>query len=178
MHRISAALVSAAVLSVLYLQCLRPAAAQARPDASSSPAAPPAAAPSQDAGIPAAKEAKIRELIRLNGAARLGRAAIDQLLPAMKTMLPKVPESFWESFAAEIKVSELEDLLVPIYARHFTEAELQGLIDFYSSPLGRKVTGEMPAVMQESMAAGQAWGRDLAEKAVARAKEKGYKIET
>jgi hypothetical protein len=190
MKRIHAASILAVALPALLLQ---PAAArQTMPQAARFNAppdgpvpaiqrqeAPPAgAAPRQVPPVPAAKEVKIREILRLTGAGQLATMVAQQTITAMKPHLSGVPESFWQEFMAEVKPAEMEELVVPIYARHFSEAELQGLIDFYSSPLGRKVIGEMPGVMQESMAAGQTWGRELGERVVSRAKAKGYKIET
>ena len=132
----------------------------------------------EEPAVPAAKQAKIREVLRVTGAAKLGIMAVDQVLSALKAQMPQVPDSFWQEFRAGVNEQDLENMVVPIYAKHFDEAELQGMIDFYSSPLGKKVIAEMPALMQESITAGQAWGKQLGERALARAKEKGYKIES
>jgi hypothetical protein len=190
MKRIHAACILAVALPILPLQpaaarqALPGAARLAAPAGAPVPAvqhqeAPPAAAaPQQDPPIPAGKQAKIREILRLTGSGQMGTMVVHQMITALKPQMAGVPESFWQEFMEEVKPAELEELVVPIYARHFSEAELQGLIDFYSSPLGRKVVGEMPQVLQESVAAGQVWGRQLAERVLARAKAKGYKIET
>lgn len=56
----------------------------------------------------------------------------------------------------------LMDRLVPIYDRHFTKAELEELLGFYQTRLGRKVIRVMPRLMQESMTTGKQWGREVA----------------
>ena len=38
-----------------------------------------------------------------------------------------------------------------------------GLLDFYRSPLGQKLLGEMPAISAESMAVGQSYAREKAQ---------------
>jgi hypothetical protein len=43
--------------------------------------------------------------------------------------------------------------MIPIYQRHFTKAEIDALIAFYSSPPGQKFLHEMPAVTSETMRA-------------------------
>jgi Uncharacterized protein conserved in bacteria (DUF2059) len=48
-------------------------------------------------------------------------------------------------------IDELIDAMVPIYQRHFTHADLVGVIEFYSSATGQKYLKEMPAMMSESM---------------------------
>jgi hypothetical protein len=128
--------------------------------------------------IAPAKVEKIHEVLRVTGAAKLGVQMMDQMIPAMKKTMPNVPDTFWTEFRAEVKPEEMENLIVPVYAKHFDDAELQGLIDFYSTPLGKKVIAEMPGVMQEAMAVGQKWGQELAQRVLARAKEKGYSLKS
>jgi len=124
--------------------------------------------------IPPAKEAKIRRVLQLTGSAQLGPQVVNQLLGSFKTAMPQVPAAFWSDFQKEIRPDDFVNLVIPIYARHYSENDLDGLIAFYSSPLGQKVTREMPAVMSESVAVGQEWGRKLSAQILARAKQKGY----
>jgi hypothetical protein len=44
----------------------------------------------------------------------------------------------------------LQDM-VPVYQKHLTRSDSDGLIAFYSSPLGPKVLRELPAVTSEAM---------------------------
>ncbi len=59
------------------------------------------------------------------------------------------------------KTLVLDDLLtkvVPVYQRHLTRSDVQAMIAFYSSPAGKKIMREQPAMIRESMqatAAGQ-----------------------
>lgn len=46
--------------------------------------------------------------------------------------------------------AKMKEPLVQIYAKHYSEAEVQGLIAFYESPLGRSMTAKTPAIMQDS----------------------------
>ncbi|HKF01710.1 MAG TPA: DUF2059 domain-containing protein [Candidatus Sulfotelmatobacter sp.] len=43
--------------------------------------------------------------------------------------------------------------MVPVYQRHFTKTEIDGLTAFYSSPVGQKFLHEMPSVTAETMQA-------------------------
>jgi uncharacterized protein len=114
---------------------------------------------------PRAKEAAIRELLELTGAGKLGQQVVLQLVPALKASMPQLPEAFWTSFTQDVNPEEMVDLVVPIYAAHFTSEEIEQLVVFYKSPIGRRVTAELPVVMQESMAAGQQWGARLGQRA-------------
>jgi hypothetical protein len=41
--------------------------------------------------------------------------------------------------------------MVPAYQKHFTKADMDNLVAFYSSPTGEKLLREMPSIMAESM---------------------------
>ncbi len=45
--------------------------------------------------------------------------------------------------------------MIPIYQRHLTKTDLDAVISFYASPVGQKLLKEQPAMMAESMQAGQ-----------------------
>ncbi len=109
------------------------------------------------------KDAAIRRLIVVTQAAELAVANLEAALPAQRAAMPNVPDIFWDEFAkrARADVPRFVDMLIPIYARHFTLAELRQLIAFYESPLGRRVVAEQTGITRESVAAGQRWGGQI-----------------
>jgi hypothetical protein len=46
---------------------------------------------------------------------------------------------------------KVKNQYLDLYTSVFTEAETKGLVDFYKSDLGKKVTAKMPELMQQSM---------------------------
>jgi uncharacterized protein len=48
-------------------------------------------------------------------------------------------------------VDDMVDAMVPIYQKHLTKSDLAAIIAFYSSPVGRKLLKEQPAMMSEAM---------------------------
>ncbi|HLA76167.1 MAG TPA: DUF2059 domain-containing protein, partial [Vicinamibacteria bacterium] len=116
----------------------------------------------------------IRRLLEVSGAGRMGQQVMDAMLPAHKKAFPQVPEAFWEGFRAEARGDDLIALVVPVYDKHLTHAEIRGLIEFYQGPLGQRLIEVQPQIVQESMAAGQKWGEGLARKILKRLQEKGY----
>jgi hypothetical protein len=50
-------------------------------------------------------------------------------------------------------IKEMLNATIPVYQRHLTKADLKAMVDFYSSPVGRKILREQPAMVQESMQA-------------------------
>ena len=85
-----------------------------------------------------------------------------------------MPADFWDETIKEINVIDLADIVAPIYSKYYTDEELTKLIEFYKSPLGRKVVEKLPMITQDSYAAGEEWGKKISERVVARLKEKGY----
>jgi len=108
-------------------------------------------------------EAQVRELMDVFGVNRMLGQMNSQMAAMMQQQLPCVPASYWQGFIDANGARQLTERMVPIYQRHFTAADIDGLLKFYRSPLGRKVITEMPATMAEGMQLGQEWGRQRAQ---------------
>jgi uncharacterized protein len=112
----------------------------------------------------AAKLAKIRELINLMGTPRVAAELMKSQAAGIKTLLPFPPraqDDFEKELLASIDMNELVDIIVPIYDRHFSEDDVDGLLAFYRSPLGQRVTKALPEITAESQDAGKEWGQRL-----------------
>jgi len=101
-------------------------------------------------------------------------ARMDQLLDGMKQAMKKgaevgfkqkVPnatpdviekvDSMADLVFEDMPIDEIIQAIVPIYQKHLTKSDLDGIIVFYSSPVGKKLLKEQPAMMAEGMQAGQ-----------------------
>lgn len=123
----------------------------------------------------AAKQQDIRKLMELTGATKIGQQIAAQMIPMFKQSNPQVPQKFWDDVMKEFDAKSMIDLVVPIYDRHLTHDDVKGLIAFYQSPLGRKMTAVMPQIAQESMQAGQQWGMQIAQRVQKRLEEQKKK---
>lgn len=83
-----------------------------------------------------------------------------QILDQYSQMVPNIPDSFWD----EIDPDEFLDLLIPIYTRHLTTEDMRAIIAFYESLAGQKILDKTPAIMEDSMKAGERWGLELAKR--------------
>ena len=109
-------------------------------------------------------EQDVRKLMEVTGAAAMGEQVVNQMLDGMSKNVTGESAEYLRRFRAELDPNEMVELNVPIYMKHFTHEEIKGLVEFYESPIGKKTIEKLPLVMQESMAAGQAWGEKLAQK--------------
>ena len=121
-----------------------------------------------------AKRAEIRKMMELTGSAQLGIQVLNQLLADFRSSFPQVPPKFWEEFSKEVSVGELQERLIPVYEKNFTEEDIRGLIQFYQSPLGDKLVKTMPQVLHEAMEIGGQWGREIGERLRKRLRQRGY----
>jgi len=68
-------------------------------------------------------------------------------------------DNFAESLFKDMPVDEMVAAMVPIYQKHLTKEDLDGILAFYSSPVGQKLQREQPAMQQEAMQVGGEIGR-------------------
>ena len=125
--------------------------------------APPLSAQQSLPPVDSATTATIRQLLALTGTGKRMVQGIEMMVPAQRASNPRIPTAFWDAFLAHARrdTTQLMELLIPIYASHLTKAELDGLVRFYQTPLGRRVAEVLPLITQESMQAGQSWGAGI-----------------
>ena len=119
----------------------------------------------------------LKKMITVSGGDATFKLVIPQMFAMMKQRLPNIPEEFWKT-AEEVIVKNIVDdlvgMLAPIYWKHLTKADLEGIIKFYETPVGKKMAAAQPTITAESMEVGQQWGMQIAMKIQGMLKEKGY----
>ena len=120
-------------------------------------------ASAQTPALDARKAAVIHQILEEIHAADQMIAVMEATLPAQRAALPNIPAVFWDRFmaAARAQRGELVEMIVPIYSQRFELAELEQLLAFYKTPIGRRLLTVQPAIIQDSARAGQAWGARL-----------------
>ena len=120
------------------------------------------------------KKQLIDEMMTITGVANsttlFARAFIDQYSNILKKTQPDIdPQAFAiikdETLAVMREQVEKEGIIQkmyhPIYHKYLTEADLRELIAFYQTPVGQKMVTTMPLIVQESMLAGEQWGKNI-----------------
>lgn len=126
--------------------------------------------------IDPAKEAAIRKLFEVQGTKKSMEQVISEMSanmkPTLSKMLPpgeyqdKLIPLFFEKFQNKLKTDDLLDLIVPIYDKHLSTEDIDGLVQFYQTPLGKKMTSVLPQVLVESQTAAMNMGQELGRKAM------------
>jgi hypothetical protein len=119
----------------------------------------------------------LKKYMEVSGTLATFKTAIKGMISNFKLMNSSVPEEVWKEFENELLNTSVDDLVkqfAPVYEKHLTEADLNDIIKFYSTPAGKKLAEKTPILTQESMAVGQAWGQAAGQKVMMKLKEKGY----
>ena len=135
--------------------------------------------PSPDSGavssaqpkIDPVKEADIRHLLDVVGTIgvmeQVMRSMEQSLRPVVANSLPpgeyrdKLIDLFFEKFRSKFDTKRLLDLAVARYDENFSDGEIKGLIDFYQTPLGKKVITVLPKVTGDLQQDGQKMGQEV-----------------
>lgn len=123
------------------------------------------------ADISPEKRTQIEKLLRLTGVEKLVGQMENQMLSAMKSQMPQVPEVFWTKFQQKMDTHELMEKIIPIYDKYYSIDDLKAINTFYESAAGQKVVSTLPQVMQESMKIGQEWGEKIGRQAAEEAEQ-------
>ena len=121
--------------------------------------------------IDPAKEADIRRLLEVTGAKGLTIQIMGEMSQSLKPVLTnslppgeyreKLVDLFFEKFMAKASSTNLLDLAIPEYDKDFTREEIQGLIQFYQTPLGKKAITVLPQLMSDLQKKGRKWGEEV-----------------
>lgn len=95
------------------------------------------------------KKALVKRLLTLQDATASSRRALEAVFASLSGSF--IPEKELEEIKTQT-ISSLEGLiefLVPVFD-NYTEEELQAMIDFGESPIGRAIAAKSPAIQAES----------------------------
>lgn len=116
-------------------------------------------------------------MFKVSGTEETYHTVIQQMFGMFKQQYPQVEEEIWDEFEKEFSKTSLDDLtemLVPVYNKYLTIEDLEAMIEFYSTPTGKKFARNTPMITQESMQIGQEWGLKMGEDFIKKMQEKGY----
>jgi hypothetical protein len=136
------------------------------------------------------KRRDLEAMLELTRALDLGKQmathSASQMTQMLKQQRQDIPARVLDALPEEIgKVFEehmpqLKEMMVHLYSRHFTTAEVKEMLRFYQSDLGKKTIQVMPQLAREGMELGQRWGQSvgphLNERLRARFEREGIKL--
>lgn len=113
-----------------------------------------------------ASREEVLSLMAVMGLDSLGKEITDELMPELKAMLPEAPEKFWNEVRGKLNASKLVEQMIPIYQRYLTSADIAAIMEFYSTPSGKKLVQFQDRITQESYRLGEEWGAFVVEQVI------------
>ena len=111
-------------------------------------------------------KASVRKLMAVSGSDATLKMIPEQIL-SMIEQAPALPESVKveiQAMFSEEALLSLMDRMVPIYAKYYTQQDMDDLIAFYDTPLGKKLSTVQPQITLESMSVAQQWAAEIGQK--------------
>ena len=75
----------------------------------------------------------------------------EYLSDKQKIIKAKYTDQLTQLMQAELSWEKLEQPTLDLYVKHFTVAELEGMVNYYRTDVGQSMLKKMPVVMGESM---------------------------
>jgi hypothetical protein len=124
-----------------------------------------ASAVAQTTDPPATKE-EVEQYLQLMHSREMFQQTLDAMSKPLHQMIheqylkdqDKLPADFearmnrfMDEMMHGLPFDQIQQKMIPVYQKHFTQGDLNALVAFYSSPTGQKLLKEMPAIMADSM---------------------------
>jgi uncharacterized protein len=132
--------------------------------------------PADTPKIDPAKEASIRQLLEITGGQNRVNEIMDGMVknmrPIMTNAFPpgeyrdKLIDLYFEKFRSKADIHQLLEFSIQIYDKYLSEEDIKGLIQFYSTPLGKKALQVLPKLSIELQGEGMKWGQNLGRQAM------------
>lgn len=119
----------------------------------------------------------LKKMFEVSGTEVSFQMAIKQMFSMYRQQSPSIDADIWADLEKEFSKTSLNDLtemLVPVYSKYLSVDDLQELIQFYETPIGKKFAKSNPLILQESMQVGQEWGLKIGQDFQRKLEEKGY----
>jgi hypothetical protein len=124
-----------------------------------------ASALAQTTDAPATKE-EVEQYLQLMHSREMFQQTLDALSKPLHQMIheqylkdqDKLPADFearmnriMDEMMRGLPYDQIQQKMIPVYQKHFTQGDLNALVAFYSSSTGQKLLKEMPGIMADSM---------------------------
>jgi len=127
-----------------------------------------------DVKIDPQKLEKIYSLFELTKIKGEADETVDFLIDYFKQLAPNLPEGYIEGMRSEFSSDDYLSKLAEIYDKTYSEQELQSLIDFFGSDIGRKWVEKLPDISDQSYQEMQDWQAKMAISLRERIEKDGY----
>lgn len=124
---------------------------------------------------------KVKELMIVDGTMVNIENLIDETIDYQKQMNPTISENFWTSLNLELQkkaIPNFVELVSPIYKKSFTEIQINELLKFYSSDVGKQLVLKQPEIIAELNMPIMQWSQNVNSQIIDKIENRGNEVPT
>lgn len=112
-------------------------------------------------------EKKVYRMMELSGVKKNFDMALESMIQIQKDSYGDtydLSDEYFSKLEVELRKSgeqKLLPMLAPIYKKHLTEEQLDGIIAFYESEVGQSLVNKTPLIVADAMQVGAIWGEEI-----------------
>jgi hypothetical protein len=121
-------------------------------------------------------DGKIEKLLELDGTINNIEKIITQTIEYQKKNNFGISDNYWEALEKKVtekSLTELKQIVTPIYSKNYTETEIDNLITFYKSETGRLILEKQPIIIEELNLPLMQWSQNLGSYVIEEIENKG-----
>lgn len=121
-------------------------------------------------------QAAVTKMLEVSNSLEAMKQMAPQIVAMVKQQAPAAPQEFWDEMEKTMLTmyDEIVKAIIPVYQKYLTLQEIQGVIKFYESPVGKKLAQSNTQIAMETMPIAQQIGMQTMQKLMENAKAKGY----
>jgi len=120
-------------------------------------------APADQAADSLSSAALARKVLAAKGGERVATQMLDEIIAATND----VPADVWDAVRKQMRPADLVERLVPVYQRNLSDADLEALLQFYTSPAGKRYAEKQPVIVREIVTVEKEWAQKIVQQALA-----------
>ena len=121
-------------------------------------------------------QAAMTKMLEVSNSLDAMKQMAPQIVAMVKQQAPDAPQAFWDDMEKTMNTmyDEIIKAIIPIYQKYLTLQDIQGIVAFYKSPVGKKLAASNTKIAMETMPIAQQIAMQTMQKLMENAKAKGY----
>lgn len=109
---------------------------------------------------------RVRILLEISGTAAAAQKMLSELINSLAQTQTNVPANVWDDMQQAVTKEAVLERIVPIYQQHYSQQDLEVMLNFYASAVGQRFVKKQPLVAQQAFEVSQQWAAELAKQAL------------
>lgn len=123
-----------------------------------------------------AYEATMVKMLEVSKSMDAMKQLAPQIMAMVKQQAPAAPQKFWDELEKTMVTmyDQIIKGMIPVYQKYLTIEDIRAIIDFYETPVGKKLAESNTKIAVEAMPIAQQIAQQTMQKFMEEAKANGY----